>query len=56
MEQAIKILNSILEVGAVSLTSPTENSTSIIASGGSLTVAATNNGPANYKLKANGKC
>jgi glycosidase len=45
------------EVGAfqVNLTSPTENSTSIIASGGSLTVAATNtNGPANYNLKANG--
>jgi 1,4-alpha-glucan branching enzyme len=39
----------------VSLTSPVTNSTTIIASGGSLPISATNtNGSANYKLLANG--
>jgi 1,4-alpha-glucan branching enzyme len=39
----------------VSLTAPTENSTTILASGSSLTISATNtNGNANYNLKSNG--
>jgi len=39
----------------VSLTTPVANSTTIISSGGSLPIAATNtNGSANYKLLANG--
>jgi 1,4-alpha-glucan branching enzyme len=39
----------------VSLTSPVANSTTIIGSGGSLAISATNtNGSANYKLLANG--
>jgi glycosidase len=45
------------EVGTfqVTLTSPLQNSASIIASGGSLTIAATNTaGNASYNLKANG--
>lgn len=47
----------LVEVGSfqVSLTSPVENSTSIIASGSNFNIAATNtNGAANYTLKANG--
>lgn len=47
----------ILQVGAfnVTLTSPAQNSTTVINSGGSLTVAATNtNGNASYNLMANG--
>ncbi|MBB4800453.1 1,4-alpha-glucan branching enzyme [Flavobacterium nitrogenifigens] len=47
----------VVEVGSfqVSLTSPAENSTSIIASGGNLNISATNtNGAASYTLKANG--
>ena len=46
-----------VDVGAfqVSLTSPTVNSTTIISSGGSLGISATNTGGnANYVLKANG--
>jgi len=45
------------EVGAfqVNLTSPAQNSISILASGGSLSIAATNtNGVASYNLKSNG--
>ncbi|QKJ61638.1 alpha-amylase family glycosyl hydrolase [Flavobacterium sp. M31R6] len=45
------------EVGAfqVTLTSPAQNSTTILASGGSLSIAATNtNGVASYNLKSNG--
>ncbi|WP_264566435.1 alpha-amylase family glycosyl hydrolase [Flavobacterium sp. N3904] len=45
------------EVGSfqVTLTSPAQNSTSILASGGSLSIAATNtNGVASYNLKSNG--
>ena len=45
------------EVGAfqVNLTSPLQNSTTILASGGSLSIAATNtNGVASYNLKSNG--
>lgn len=45
------------EVGAfqVNLTSPLQNSTTILASGGSLSIAATNtNGIASYNLKSNG--
>ncbi|WP_281227691.1 alpha-amylase family glycosyl hydrolase [Flavobacterium aquiphilum] len=45
------------EVGAfqVNLTSPVQNSTTILASGGSLSIAATNtNGVASYNLKSNG--
>lgn len=45
------------EVGSfqVSLSSPIENSATILASGGSLTIAATNSGgSASYNLKANG--
>ncbi|MBC5840899.1 MAG: T9SS type A sorting domain-containing protein [Flavobacteriaceae bacterium] len=45
------------EVGSfqVSLSSPVENSATILASGGSLTIAATNSGgSASYNLKANG--
>lgn len=47
----------VVEVGSfqASLTSPAENSTSIIASGASLNITATNtNGVASYTLKANG--
>ncbi|NCQ56999.1 MAG: alpha-amylase, partial [Flavobacteriales bacterium] len=46
-----------INVGAfqVSLTSPTVNSTTIISSGGNLSITASNtNGNANYVLKANG--
>jgi hypothetical protein len=46
-----------LKVGSfqVALTAPPENSNTIIASGGSLNITATNtNGAANYSLKANG--
>lgn len=45
------------EVGAfqVTLTSPSQNSTTILTSGGSLSIAATNtNGAASYNLKSNG--
>ncbi|CAN1570621.1 Secretion system C-terminal sorting domain [Flavobacteriaceae bacterium] len=45
------------EVGSfqVTLTSPAQNSTTILATGGSLSIAATNtNGVANYILKSNG--
>ncbi|GGP05510.1 hypothetical protein GCM10010992_21880 [Cloacibacterium rupense] len=45
------------EVGAfqVTLTAPSENSTTILASGGNLNITATNsNGVANYNLKSNG--
>lgn len=47
----------VVEVGSfqVSLTSPTENSTSIISSGSGFNIAATNtNGVASYTLKSNG--
>ncbi|WP_348800471.1 alpha-amylase family glycosyl hydrolase [Flavobacterium adhaerens] len=47
----------LIEVGAfqVNLTSPLQNSTTIINSGGSLTISATNtNGIASYNLKSNG--
>ena len=47
----------LVEVGSfqVSLTSPIDNSTSIIASGSNFNIAATNtNGAASYSLKANG--
>ena len=47
----------LVEVGSfqVSLTSPVENSASIIASGSNFNIAATNtNGAASYSLKANG--
>lgn len=47
----------VVEVGSfqASLTSPVENSTSIIASGASFSITATNtNGAASYTLKANG--
>ncbi|TDW49825.1 putative secreted protein (Por secretion system target) [Flavobacterium sp. 270] len=47
-----------VEVGSfqVSLTSPIENSTSIIASGANFSIAATNtNGTASYTLKSNGE-
>ena len=47
----------LVEVGLmnVNLTAPLQNSASIIASGGSLNIAATNtNGVASYNLKANG--
>ena len=47
----------LVEVGTfqVTLTSPTQNSATIITSGGSLNIAATNtNGVASYNLKANG--
>lgn len=47
----------VVEVGSfqVNLTAPVENSTSIIASGASLNITATNtNGAASYTLKANG--
>lgn len=47
----------LVEVGllSVNLTSPTQNSTTVIASGGSLSIAANNtNGLASYNLKANG--
>jgi len=47
----------VVEVGSfqVTLTSPTENSTSIISSGASFNIAATNTGGASsYTLKANG--
>ncbi len=47
----------LVEVGllSVNLTTPLQNSTNIIASGGSLNIAATNtNGVASYNLKANG--
>jgi glycosidase len=46
-----------LNVGSfqVTLTSPAQNSTTILASGGSLSIAATNtNGNADYHLKSNG--
>ncbi|MBF4473349.1 alpha-amylase family glycosyl hydrolase [Flavobacterium sp. HJJ] len=45
------------EVGSfqVTLTSPSQNSTTILASGGSLSITASNtNGAANYNLKSNG--
>lgn len=47
----------LVEVGSfqVSLTSPVENSTSILSSGASFSIAATNtNGAASYTLKSNG--
>ncbi|HSN48351.1 MAG TPA: hypothetical protein VLR29_06280, partial [Flavobacterium sp.] len=47
----------LVEVGlfSVNLTAPLQNSTSIIASGASMSIAANNtNGPATYNLKANG--
>jgi hypothetical protein len=47
----------LIEVGLlnVNMTNPAQNSSSIIASGGSLNIAATNtNGLASYNLKANG--
>ncbi|TRX35282.1 T9SS type A sorting domain-containing protein [Flavobacterium sp. ZT3R18] len=47
----------IFNVGAfqVTMTSPAQNSTTILASGGSLSIAATNtNGVADYHLKSNG--
>ncbi|MDP5199202.1 alpha-amylase family glycosyl hydrolase [Flavobacterium sp. DG2-3] len=47
----------VVEVGSfqVSLTSPVENSTTIIASGANFSISATNtNGAASYTLKANG--
>lgn len=47
----------LVEVGSfqVSLTSPVENSTTVIASGSNFNIAATNtNGAASYTLKANG--
>ncbi|TDP03813.1 alpha-amylase family glycosyl hydrolase [Flavobacterium sp. 245] len=47
----------LVEVGSfqVTLTSPTENSTTILASGSNFNIAATNtNGVASYTLKANG--
>lgn len=52
-----KSQDNFVEVGAyqVSLTTPVENSATIIASGGSLSIAATNTGGnASYVLKANG--
>lgn len=52
-----KSQDNYVEVGAyqVTLTTPAENSSTIIASGGSLTIAATNTGGnASYVLKANG--
>lgn len=52
-----KSQNMLAEVGAfqVNLTSPLQNSTTILASGGSLSIAATNtNGVASYNLKSNG--
>jgi hypothetical protein len=38
----------------VTLTAPSENSSTIITSGGSLNVAANTNGNASYNLKSNG--
>jgi glycosidase len=52
-----KSQDSYAEVGAfqVTLTAPSQNSSTIIASGGSLNIAATNtNGNASYNLKSNG--
>ncbi|MFV8345982.1 alpha-amylase family glycosyl hydrolase [Flavobacterium sp. ZB4P13] len=52
-----KSQDNFVEVGIyqVALTAPAENSSTIIASGGSLTIAATNTGGnASYVLKANG--
>lgn len=52
-----KSQDMLAEVGVfqVSLTSPLQNSSTLIASGGSLSITATNtNGVANYHLKANG--
>ena len=52
-----KSQDNFVEVGAyqVTLTAPAENSSTIIASGGSLTISATNTGGnASYVLKANG--
>ena len=52
-----KSQDMLAEVGAfqVNLTSPLQNSTTILASGGSLSIAATNtNGLASYNLKSNG--
>ncbi|TDE45438.1 T9SS type A sorting domain-containing protein [Flavobacterium rhamnosiphilum] len=52
-----KSQDNFVEVGIyqVTLTTPAENSSTIIASGGSLTIAATNTGGnASYVLKANG--
>ena len=52
-----KSQDNFVEVGAfqVSLTTPAENSSTIIALGGSLSIAATNTGGnASYALKANG--
>jgi hypothetical protein len=45
-----------VNVGAfqVTLTSPAENSTTLLNSGGSLNIAATNTGGSSYSLKANG--
>jgi 1,4-alpha-glucan branching enzyme len=52
-----KSQNMFAEVGAfqVSLTSPVANSTAILSSGGSISIAASNtNGVADYNLKSNG--
>ena len=52
-----KSQDNLVDVGAfqVNLTSPSENSSTIIASGGSLNIAANNSGgTASYVLKANG--
>lgn len=52
-----KSQNILSEVGAfqVNLTAPATNSTTILASGGNLTITATNtNGVASYNLKSNG--
>jgi Alpha amylase, catalytic domain/Secretion system C-terminal sorting domain len=52
-----KSQDMLVEVGLfnITLTSPTENSATIINSGGSLTISASNtNGNASYNLKANG--
>ncbi len=52
-----KSQNILTEVGSfqVTLNTPAQNSTTILASGGNLSIAATNtNGVANYTLKANG--
>ena len=52
-----KSQNILTEVGSfqVTLNTPAQNSTTILASGGNLSIAATNtNGVANYNLKANG--
>lgn len=53
----LQTADTFFNVGAfqVSLTSPTENSSTIIASGGNLSIAANNTGGnASYNLKANG--